>query len=596
MINLTHDTLSQFIERLPVAIACFDENRRYIAINQRCAELNGVSQNNTLGKTIYEVVPELADTIAPIFDRVYLNTESINDKLVEGKTPASDKTRYWLASYQPLPLSNGKKGLLVTAEEVTQQIFATKSAETNRKLLTDVLNSLFTFVGLLDAKGVLLDANRAPLQAAGIKLEDVKGQYFWDCYWWTYSEQSRNKIMQAVKEVQKGAVVRFDIDLKAVTGLLAIDFMMKGLYDRHGELTHIIPSAIDISERKKTEQQLKVSQSRFETVINRTVDGLVACDRNGCIHLVNNSFEAFTTHTIEVGVANIFDFLDSDDLRQRLSSLIELVDKEGIAVAIEQATKNVQQDVCLLKPSQNPVEVAFSPLLDGDQVLYLATISDVSALYKANQALEKALLEKTVLLNEVHHRVKNNLQVMSSLLSLQANADGTHDTTKHALLDTQRRLKSMALIHQLLYEREDFTYANLQQFTEQLLDLLQESMVNGSSVTVIKEFTHNPITLSLNQIVPYGFLMTELITNAYKHAFVKTNVEKPMIVVNLKETECCIEVRVADNGNGYTPNPQDIKHKRSLGSDLIMVFSRQLKATLTSATQDGVVHTFTFNK
>lgn len=596
MLNLTDDSLSKFIEKLPVAIACLDENRRFFALNAPCAEINGVSRENTLHRTIEEVVPDLAETLRPILDEIYNTDTQFINKLIEGKTPASDKLRYWNASYQPLLLSSGKKGLLVTAEEVTQQIFATKSAETNRKLLTDVLNSLFTFVGLLDADGVLLDANKAPLKAAGIGLDQVQGKYFWECFWWTYSDLASEQIKQAIKDVQNGKSVRFDINVKVASGFLAVDFMMEGVYDTHGTLTNIIPSAIDISKRKRAEEQLMWSQARFKTVINRTVDGLVACDQNGLIHLVNTTFEALVGQKVDVLHASLFDFIDDPIVKKRLKTLVDLVKHEGIHPTSEKINKRVEQDVCVLKPNLKPVEIAFSPFLDGTEVLYLATISDVSALYEANQALEKALNEKTVLLNEVHHRVKNNLQVMSSLLNLQANTDDTNAETRQALLDTQRRLKAMALIHQLLYERDDFTSANLQEFTKKLLALLQDSMVNGNSVKLIQNYSTKPIAITLNQIVPFGFLATELLTNAYKHAFINFDRQagSPTITVTLRELEEHVEFILEDNGSGYSVH-QDVR-PHSLGSDLIAIFSRQLRANISTDAHNGVKHVITFKK
>lgn len=590
MLDLSADAFADFIEKLPVAIACFDEDRKYFAINHAFADLNGVSREDTIGKPLAEVLPDLVDVLSPIFDRVYLHQEHINDTLIEGKTPSSDEVRYWMACYQPIALTNGKTGLLVTAKEVTQQIFANKSAESDRKLLTDVLNSLFTFVGLLDVNGVLLDTNKAPLAAAGIALKDVQGKHFWDCYWWTYSTATIALIKQAIIDVQNGEAVRFDIDVRVSSGFITIDFMMEGLRNSDGDLTHIIPSGIDISERKKAEKQLRLSQSRFETVTNRTVDGLVACDPKGIIHFVNTRFEDLVGVKVEINKANIYDYLDDTKVLSSLTDLIENVKIDGIHAAIQNA--NMQRDVCLLKPTLKPVEIAFSPLLDSEEVLFLATISDVSALYESNLALENALQEKTILLNEVHHRVKNNLQVMSSLLNLQANSEGTDTVTKNALLDSQRRLKSMALIHQLLYEREDFTYANLQQFTSKLLDLLQDSMANGSDVTVSKAFTVTPITLTLNQIVPLGFLITELITNAFKHAFIDTNMPDPTITVSMQEVEGIIELTVADNGTGIIA--ASATAKTSLGRDLINIFTRQLHANLETTSHSGVSHTMQF--
>ena len=563
-------------------------------MNKACAELNGVSREDTLGKGLEEIVPDLVDVLTPIFDNVYLHNEPTKNTLVEGKTPASDKLRYWMASYQPLALTNGKTGLLVTAEEVTQRIFAVESAATNKKLLTDVLNSLFTFVGLLDADGFLIDANKAPLDAAGIALDDVKGKLFWDCFWWTYSVDSREKIRQAVKTVQQGTPVRFDIDVRVSGGFLTVDFMMEGLKDEHENLTHIIPSAIDISKRKQTELELQLSQARFKNVTDRTVDGLVAFDRDGTIRFVNRRFQQLVHSEVQTNVNDLRTYFKDATVIDRFTSLVKYTDQNDIDYTVHTDKIDTERDICVLYPSLKSVEVAFSPLLDGGEILFLATVADVSALHNANQALEVALKEKTILLNEVHHRVKNNLQVMSSLLSLQANSNNTNETTKEALLDSQRRLKSMALVHQLLYERDDFTYTNVQQFTQKLIQLLQDSMVNGADVKVETYFPSNPITLSLDQTVPFGFLLTELITNAFKHAFDKDQLGQPTITISIQHQDTDIVVAVADNGKGMKTDSSNIVN--SLGTELIYVFSKQLQADLCTVSEKGVTHTFRFTK
>jgi PAS domain S-box-containing protein len=594
MINLSDKDFTQFIEQLPVAIACLDHERRYIALNQACADINGLPHSDTIGKTVEEVVPELADALNPIFDKVYIENQSVMDTLIEGRTRASDETRYWLASYQPLVLEDKKRGLLVTAEEVTQQIFARESAKLNKSLLTDVLNSLFTFVGLLDMNGILLDANNAPLAAAGIDIDDVKGKYFWDCFWFDYSQESKARIKEAVLAAQNGESVRFDIDIKSAEGFMTIDFMMSGLFDEAGKLTHIIPSAIDISQRKRAEEELRLSQSRFETVVSRTVDGLFAFDTSGLIQFSNQRFEELTGGEVSIGKSRVNDFITEDLFFERLADLKASLRTRGLAFLINQSSTHIPQDVLHLYPSGLSVEVALSILPDKDEVLFLATVSDVSALYESNRALAQALEEKTVLLNEVHHRVKNNLQVMSSLLNLQANSTTVGRKTKEVLLDSQRRLKSMALIHELLYEREDFTHANLQLFTHRLLDLLQDSMTNRYGIAMVKDFTLEEISLSLNQMVPFGFLVTELVTNAYKHAFDEKLHESPTVTVSLQLVQDTIVISVSDNGIGIAD--ADGSNSASLGSELISIFARQLKATLNTANDRGCSHQIKFKR
>lgn len=495
-----------------------------------------------------------------------------------------------MASYQPLTLHNGEQGMLVTAEEVTNQIFASKSAEVNRKLLKDVLNSLFTFVGLLDNSGILVDANKAPLEASGLTLDDVKGKYFWDCDWWAYSDECKGKIKQAVADVKKGSEVRFDIDVKVLSGFITVDFMMKGLFTNE-KLTHIIPSAIDISGRKQIENKLRLSQSRFQMVTNRTVDGLIVFDRNGIIQFSNKRFEEFVGKTLFGAESSIYDFFNQKKLSLKLDALIDDLDQYDINTVISKVDNNMYRDIYSLNERIHFVEVSLSPLPDINDTYFLATISDVTALYQSNQALEKALDEKTVLLNEVHHRVKNNLQIMSSLLSLQIHAKETNNTTKEALQNSQRRIQSMALIHQLLYEKEDYNFTDAQQFTSRLISLLKESMVNLREINVVKDFNAERIILNVNQLVPYGFLLTELITNAFKHAFVGSAILRPEVVITLATDNDNLILTVSDNGQGiaHTDNTTN-----TLGKDLINIFARQLNASITTTTQAGVSHNCVF--
>ncbi len=589
MLNVKDAGFSQFIELLPVAVACFDSERRYMALNQAAAELNGVSKELTIDKPFYDVVPDLKETLTPIFDQVLIDKASITDRLIEGKTPKSDNKRYWLANYHPITLPNNEAGLMATVEEITQQVFAKKNAETNKRLLTDVLNSLFTFVGLLDKEGVLLDANKAPLDVAGINIEDVRGKHFWDCYWWNYSEGTMQIIRQAVEKVKMGEAVRFDIDAMMEHGTLAIDFMMEGLYDKSGKLTHIIPSAIDISERKKMEDQLRASQARFENVINRTVDSLVAFDEQGYIQFGNYRFEEMTKTKLIIGQSNIKEFIKNKDIIRTIKQLVRSGKQNGVERIMEVSASETPLLLGNLLPTNVPVEVAISPLLEADRVLYLATISDVSELHKTNKALEDALRTKTALLNEVHHRVKNNLQIMSSLLSLQAKAENVGTTTYEALQDSQRRLKSMALIHELLYEREDFSKVDISVFTNKLILLLQESMTNSEKINLETDLPIHNVYLNLNQSIPYGFLITELITNAYKHAFPDHYADDPTIKVSITRSDNLVNVHIRDNGQGIQSN-----QTASLGSELIDIFVRQLCAKFETHNNNGCQHRLSF--
>lgn len=127
-----------------------------------------------------------------------------------------------------------------------------------------LIDNLFAFVGVLELDGTLVEANRAPLEAAGITAEDVIGKKFWDCYWWGWSEEVQLRLIEAFKRARSGEPVRYD-ELIRVAGdaRMWIDFQLAPLRDEDGQITHVIPSAIDITERKEAEAQHLADQERI---------------------------------------------------------------------------------------------------------------------------------------------------------------------------------------------------------------------------------------------------------------------------------------------------------------------------------------------
>lgn len=197
-------------------------------------------------------------------------------------------------------------------------------------------------------------------------------------------------------------------------------------------------------------------------------------------------------------------------------------------------------------------------------------------LAQKNAQISKALGEKEVLLKEIHHRVKNNLQVISSLLSLQSR-QLANPQAREAIQSGRNRVKSMALIHQNLYQDEDLVGVD----TVEYIDKLTNNLVNSYKVfekdIEIKTYVDS-MKLDVDTLIPIGLILNELISNALKYAF--NGVDDGVLEIHLLNQDNSIHLKVSDNGGGL-PKNFAIENSKSLGYRLIKAFSEKLSAALT---------------
>ncbi len=228
--------------------------------------------------------------------------------------------------------------------------------------------------------------------------------------------------------------------------------------------------------------------------------------------------------------------------------------------------------------SEFPVEIGLNPIATEQGMMVLASVVDITERHRAQEKLEKALAEKTILLNELHHRVKNNLQVIASLLNLQASHAG--DPRLQAVLhESQSRVKAMALTHQLLYERKDYSRIDLGEYLERLVQLLIGSFRAGNQRVALRcRHPPEPVYLDLERAIPCGLVVNELVTNAFKHAFPDGRSGKIAIELDTGEGEEII-LAVADDGVGL-PAGFDLDAVKSLGLQLVPLLVDQLGGRL----------------
>jgi PAS domain S-box-containing protein len=160
--------------------------------------------------------------------------------------------------------------------------------------------SLFAFVGLLTPDGILIEVNRAPLEAVGTRREEVIGRYFWDLESWAYSPAVQQRLRESVGKAFRGESVRFDVEIQTKRGeILTLDFMIVPLRDESGTITHLIPTGVPITERKRAEEALRQSEAKLRAVFNSLVEGVVFINPDGVIEEANDAVTRSFGHTLE---------------------------------------------------------------------------------------------------------------------------------------------------------------------------------------------------------------------------------------------------------------------------------------------------------
>jgi two-component sensor histidine kinase/CheY-like chemotaxis protein len=211
------------------------------------------------------------------------------------------------------------------------------------------------------------------------------------------------------------------------------------------------------------------------------------------------------------------------------------------------------------------------------------------ALRQERDRLSRSLAEKEILIKEVHHRVKNNLQVIASLLRLQAGAIGVPELNA-ALRDSQHRVESMALIHEQLYGSHDLRVVDLARSTRQLVSNLFDAY--GADPTRINgnvDIPDNaPLALSVDQAIPVSLILNELISNSLKHAFPdgRTGTISVEGARRPSESGMLVELGVRDNGVGFRCD-FDAHRSRSLGLEIVRILTKQLRGELIVEQREG---------
>jgi two-component sensor histidine kinase/PAS domain-containing protein len=315
---------------------------------------------------------------------------------------------------------------------------------------------------------------------------------------------------------------------------------------------------------------------QFEQLFARTPQALLLVAADGRIAQRNEAgralFEA-PGAAAPTTIGAIFDDAAVADAAQRAASVTKDGDGERVEPAHIGGARRADGAPLVVETQVVSIEIA------GEHFA-LVGATDVAKRVTAERELSRALREKETLLQEVHHRVKNNLQVVSSLLSLQASV-ATTEASRAALEDSTHRVRTMALIHQQLYGGTDFSAIELGDYARTLVGALRGALDPRSELRLDLDTVH----VALGQALQCGLILNELVTNAFKHGRGADGVCR--VAITLRSQDAGFMLEVADAGQGFKEDWSTLR-RRSLGAQIVESLVRQLRAKLeVASTTEG---------
>lgn len=315
------------------------------------------------------------------------------------------------------------------------------------------------------------------------------------------------------------------------------------------------------------------SEERFRLVVEAAPNAMVMVNSAGLIEMVNAQAERVFGYSRDEMLGRPVEVLMPERFRHFHPGL-----RESYNACPQSRPMGGGRELNARRKdgSEFPVEIGLNPIETEDGPMVLSAIVDISDRKQKEERIQAALKEKDILLGEIHHRVKNNLQLIDSLLDLQLSQ--VDDASVLGMLrECQNRIRSMVLIHQTLYQSKDFAQVDFASFIDSLMPTLvasygldQERISLGMSGV--------SVYLPLNAAIPCGLIVNELVTNAFKHAFPDMRCGRISIDLGCDE-DGQVQLTVSDDGIGI-PEHLVIEQTTTLGLQLVCLLTEQVGGTL----------------
>lgn len=581
----TETELMQLFEYAPDACLLLDGYGNITDVNSKAVQLFGSRREELLAKAAQEVI-HISDGVISDF----LAGENTGDT---GSHPAETAIIGPNGTEIPVQLSvypvtrKGSQAVLCIARDIGEIKKYGAVLNETQELFSRLIATIPDMIIRTNIDGEIEFVSEWGLDISGYSAPDIVGKPMLSFI----APEDRARAKETMAQMFEGRLGPREYKLILKNGG-QLPFETNGdiLRDERGKPFGMVFVCRDISERKEALAALQASEEKYRDLFENSQEAFLI--------LENGVFTDCNQATVEMlGLSSKEQVLnnhpadlsppiqpDGRDSREKADEMMK--------ISLEKGSHRFEWDHKLPNGEVIPVEVLLTRITkeDGSKIFHTVW-HDITEQKRVKQLIELELQEKKVLLREIHHRVKNNLNVIISLLGLQSRRITSKEDAIDAFQKSCDRIFSMALVHDHLYKSKNFSRIDMKPYTESISEQLSRSHPLGGQITFITDIEDN-LYLSVTTAVPCGLILNELITNAYKYAF--EGRETGTLRVSLSQDKNDVYIlTVHDDGIGLS-DKIDIDTVQTLGLRLVKILTGQLNGELQITRKGGTAFTIRF--
>lgn len=558
--------LQAVLDAIPGAVSWISAEGKYLGVNQHLAQTFNLSPQDFTGKHLgfLKNSPQFVE-----FMRDFLHgDEKKNQAIVE--IIVGRLSRYYLINAQKY--QEGTQAVAV-AIDITENQESKRELQRQKEFLQNIIDTNLSLIYVKNRDGKYVLANQTFANICGLNVSDVIGK--------TTAQLHSNladveRFIAEDQEVFETLQPKFIPDEVSYTPSGEIRWyqtIKQPLISSDGKVIQVLGVSTDITDRKLAEEQLRYSEEQLRLALEaahmgtwdwnlETGEGTWSHNLELLYGLAPNTFDGSYENFLAIVHPN-----DYNRVHQNTQSALQ---KGGDG--------NLEFRIILPDGTIRWIESKYQVFSNstGEPIRMSGVNLDITHRKEAEIKIQASLREKDILLQEIHHRVKNNLQVISSLLDLQSHHINDPEVLE-LFQESQNRVKSMALVHEKLYQSRDFARINFAEYIENLTNYLFQVYAVHSHMIAIQLDIEN-LHLTIDTAIPCGLILSELVSNGIKYAFPDGRAGTIKIALH-SQPDNRYTLIVRDNGIGV-PDDLDLKRTKSLGLQLVTILTEQLEGTL----------------